>query len=59
MKPWYAFAAAGFAFLLLGWGLHAEQGQAEPTPIVPYTLVAIPILLVLGTVLAIKRRCAA
>jgi hypothetical protein len=41
----------------LDWGpLHAEQGQAEPTPIVRYTLVAIPILLVRGIVLAIKRR---
>ena len=33
----------------------AEKGQASPPPFVPYALVALPILLGVGIVLAIKR----
>jgi hypothetical protein len=55
-KPWHLFAAAGMALLLLSWGLNAEQGHEHPGPLVPYTLVALPILLVSGIVLAVMRR---
>ena len=53
-KPWHLFAATGVALLLLG--LNAEQGQEHPGPLVPYTLVALPILFVSGIVLAVRRR---
>ena len=57
LKPWYLFAATGaVALLVLPWGLYAEQGQQQPSPLVPYTLVALPILLVSGIVLAVMRR---
>ena len=55
-KSWHLFAAAGVALLLLMWGLHAEQGQEHPGPLVPYTLVALPILFVSGVVLEVRRR---
>jgi hypothetical protein len=56
MRSWYLFAAAGVALLLLVWGLHAEQGQAEPAPLVPYMLVAIPTLLAAGVTVSIRSR---
>jgi hypothetical protein len=55
-KPWHMLAATGVVLLLLLWGLNAEQGQAHPNPLVPYTLVALPILFVSGVVLAVRRR---
>jgi hypothetical protein len=55
-KPWHLFAATGVALLLLVWGLNAEQGQAHPSPLVPYTLVALPILSVSAIVLTVRRR---
>ena len=55
-KPWHLFAATGVALLHLVWGLHAEQGQQHPGPVVPYTLVALPILFISGIVLAARRR---
>ena len=55
-RPWHLFAATGVALLLLFWGLNAEQGQEHPGPLVPYTLVALPILFVTGIVLAVRRR---
>ena len=55
-KPWHLFAATAAAVLLLLWGLTAEQGQEHPGPLVPYTLVALPILFVSGIVLAVRRR---
>ena len=55
-KPWHLFAATGVALLLLLWGLNAEQGQEHPGPLVPYTLVALPILFISGIVLAVRRR---
>jgi hypothetical protein len=55
-KPWHLFAATGVAVLLLLWGLNAEQGQEHPSPLVPYTLVALPILFVSGIVLAVMSR---
>ena len=55
MKPWYLFAGAGVALVLLGWGLNAERAQETPSPLVPYMLVVLPILLVWGSVLAIRR----
>jgi hypothetical protein len=54
-KPWHLFAATGVALLLLLLGLNAEQGQEHPGPLVPYTLVAVPILFVSGIVLAVVR----
>ena len=58
LKPWHLFAAAGVALLLLVYGLYAEQAhpQPEPGPLVPYTLVVVPVLFVSGIVLAIRRR---
>jgi hypothetical protein len=50
------FAVTGVALLLLLWRLNAEQGQEHPGPLVPYTLVALPILFVSGIVLAVRRR---
>ena len=55
-KPWHLFAATGVALLLLVVGLIAEQGQEHPGPLVPYTLVALPILFVSAIVLAVRRR---
>jgi hypothetical protein len=55
-KPWHLFAATGVALLLLLWGLHAEQGQEHPGPLVPYSLVAPPSLFISGIVLTIRRR---
>ena len=55
MKPWHFFAATGLALVFLGWALYAERGQETPPPFVPYTLVAIPILLGSGILLAIIR----
>jgi hypothetical protein len=55
-KPWHLFAATGVTLLLLLCGLNAEQGQQHPGPLVPYTLVALPILLISGIVLAVRRR---
>ena len=55
-KPWHLFAATGVALLLLLWGQNAEQGQEHPGPLVPYTLVVLPILFVSGIVLAVRRR---
>jgi hypothetical protein len=58
LKPWHLFAATGVAVLLLVYGLHAEHAQPdpEPGPLVPYTLVVVPVLFVSGIVLAIRRR---
>lgn len=53
MKPWHFFAATGVALVFLGWALNAEKGQETPPPFVPYTLVALPILLGSGIALAI------
>ena len=55
-KPWHLFAATGIALLLLLWGLIAEQGQERPGPLVPYMLVALPILFASGIVLTLRRR---
>ena len=55
-KPWHLLAATGVALLLLFWGLNAEQGQEHPGPLVPYTLVALPILIISWIVLAFRRR---
>lgn len=55
-KPWHLFAATGLLLLVLVWGLNAEQGQEHPSPLVPYTLVALPILWVSGIVLAVMDR---
>jgi hypothetical protein len=55
MKPWHLFAASGVALVFLGWALNAEKGQETPPPFVPYTLVALPILLGSGIVLAITQ----
>ena len=55
-KPWQLFAATGMAVLLLLWGLNAEQGQEHPGPLVPYTLVVLPILFGSGIALAVGRR---
>ena len=53
MKPWHFYAATAVALVFLGWALDAEKGQATPPPFVPYTLVALPILLGSGIVLSI------
>jgi hypothetical protein len=54
-KPWHLFAATAVALVLVLWGLNAEQGQEHPGPLVPYTLVALAILLVSGIALAVRR----
>ena len=52
MKPRHFFTATGVALVFLGWALDAEKGQETPPLFVP-TLVALPILLGSGIVLAI------
>ncbi|HEX5912547.1 MAG TPA: hypothetical protein VFY54_05395 [Rubrobacter sp.] len=56
MKPWHLFVATGLLVLALVWGLAAEQGQEHPGPLVPYTLVAVPILFISGIALAVRDR---
>jgi hypothetical protein len=55
-KPWHLFVASGIAALLLIYGLDAEQGQEQPGPLLPYTLVALPVLFLSGIVLSVMRR---
>ena len=57
LKPWFFLAATGVALTVLYWGLAVyERGQERPLPVVPYSLVALPILFITGTVLAVRRR---
>ena len=57
LKPWFFFAATGVAGLVLYWGAAVyEQGQEHPLPVVPDSLVALPIFFVTGIVLAVIRR---
>ena len=58
MKPWHFFAATGVALVFLAGALHWENQHdtTSPPPFVPYTLVALPILLGSGIVSAIVQR---
>lgn len=55
-KPWHLLVATGMVALLLMFGLDAERGQEQPGPLVPYTLVALPVLFLSGVVLSVMRR---